>query len=114
MVMSGWPGRCWRRAFVERAALYRHRQRVVKTYAREEVVTVPGLGSMLLPGKVDLQRITAGVLTPATCRRRWPVFHPLWRAVDYAARNQSTFLLETAPKGFSPDWVRYEKDKAGS
>ncbi|MCL5231882.1 glycosyl hydrolase family 8, partial [Escherichia coli] len=20
-------------------------------------------------------------------------------------------LLETAPKGFSPDWVRYEKDK---
>jgi endoglucanase len=23
-------------------------------------------------------------------------------------------LLETAPKGFSPDWVRYEKGKAGS
>ncbi len=114
MVMSGWPGRCWSGAFVERAALYRHRQRVVKTFAREEVVTVPGLGSMLLPGKWVLLRITAGVLTPATCRRRCAVFHPLWRAVDYAARNQSTLLLETAPKGFSPDWVRYEKDKAGS
>ena len=84
---------------------------LLKRIAREEVVTVPGLGSMLLPGKVGLLRITAGVLTPATAADAGAVFHPLWRAVDHAARNQSTLLLETAPKGFSPDWVRYEKDK---
>ncbi|XNM86122.1 glycosyl hydrolase family 8 [Escherichia coli] len=32
--------------------------------------------------------------------------------MDHAAQNRiQRLLLETAPKGFSPDWVRYEKDK---
>ncbi len=66
---------------------------------------------MLLPGKVGFAEDNSGVLTPATCRRRWRSISPALAAVDHAARNQSTFIAGNRPESFSPDWVRYEKDK---
>ncbi|VED45568.1 Endoglucanase precursor [Raoultella terrigena] len=52
--------------------------------AQEEVADVPGLGPMVLPGKVALLTIRAGALTPATSRRSW-----------------RTILSATAPRGRS-------------
>ncbi len=66
---------------------------------------------MLLPGKVGFAEDNSWRFNQLPAADAGAVFHPLWRAVDHAARNQSTFIAGNRPKGFSPDWVRYEKDK---
>lgn len=71
---------------------------LLKRIAREEVVTVPGLGSMLLPGKVGFAEDNNWRLTQLPAADAGAVFHPLWRAVDYAARNQSTFIAGNRPE----------------
>ena len=80
--------------------------------AREEVVTVPGLGSMLLPGKVGFAEDNSWRFNPSylppTLAQYFTRFGAPWTTLR---ETNQRLLLETAPKGFSPDWVRYEKDK---
>lgn len=71
---------------------------LLKRIAREEVVTVPGWVPCCYRAKWVLLRITAGVLTQLPAADAGAVFHPLWRAVDYAARNQSTFIAGNRPE----------------
>ncbi|KAF1369598.1 cellulose synthase complex periplasmic endoglucanase BcsZ [Yokenella regensburgei] len=80
--------------------------------AKEEVVTIPGLGSTLLPGKIGFAddkgwRLNPSYLPPQLASYFAHGGGP-WRAVQ---QSNLRLLLETAPKGFSPDWVRYEKNK---
>ncbi len=99
MVMSGCLVVAGGGAFVERAALYRHRQRVAEDVSR-------GGGRCLgwvpcLPGKVGFAEDNSWRLTPATCRRRWRSISPaLARRVTTLRETNQRLLLETAPKGF--------------
>jgi endo-1,4-beta-D-glucanase Y len=80
--------------------------------AREEVVNVPGLGSMLLPGKVgfadkDVWRFNPSYYPPHIAQY-FTRFGAPWTTLR---ETNLRLLMETAPKGFSPDWVRYQKGK---
>ncbi|EOO3778449.1 endo-1,4-D-glucanase, partial [Escherichia coli] len=73
---------------------------------------VPGLGSMLLPGKVGFAEDNSWRFNPSylppTLAQYFTRFGAPWTTLR---ETNQRLLLETAPKGFSPDWVRYEKDK---
>ena len=80
--------------------------------AKEEVVTVPGLGSMLLPGKVSFAEPTMWRFNPSYLPPQLASYFTRFGAPWSTLRETNLrLLLETAPKGFSPDWVRYEKGK---
>lgn len=97
---------------MERAALYRHRQRVAKTYCAGGSGDGAWLGSMLLPGKVGFAEDNSWRFNPSylppTLAQYFTRFGAPWTTLR---ETNQRLLLETAPKGFSPDWVRYEKDK---
>ena len=81
--------------------------------AKEEVVNVPGLGSMLLPGKIgfadkDIWRFNPSYF-PQQVAKYFTRFGAAWTTLR---ETNLRVLLETAPKGFSPDWVRYQKSKS--
>ncbi|MBV8044944.1 cellulose synthase complex periplasmic endoglucanase BcsZ [Pluralibacter sp.] len=78
--------------------------------AEEEVATIPGLGAMLLPGKVGFAddegwRLNPSYLPPQLARYFARTGAP-WQAIQ---KTNLRLLLDTAPKGFSPNWVRYDK-----
>ncbi|MGK9175829.1 cellulase [Yokenella regensburgei] len=80
--------------------------------AKEEVVNVPGLGAMLLPGKVgfvdkDIWRFNPSYFPPQLAQYFTRYGAP-WTTLR---ETNLRLLLETAPKGFAPDWVRYQKNK---
>lgn len=84
---------------------------LLKLIVREEVVKVPGLGYMLLPGKVgfaeqNLWRFNPSYLPPQLAQY-FTRFGAPWSTLR---ETNLRLLLETAPKGFSPDWVRYQKN----
>lgn len=78
--------------------------------AREEVVSVPGLGSMLLPGKVGFVDDAGWRFNPSyfppQLAHYFSQFGLPWTTLR---ETNLRLLLETAPKGFSPDWVRFDK-----
>jgi endoglucanase len=78
------------------------------------VVKVPGLGSMLLPGKSALQMRMPGASTPAIFLLSLRAISPLWRALETLRETNLRLLLETAPKGFSRTGCNIRKTKAGS
>lgn len=80
--------------------------------AKEEVTTVPGLGSMLLPGKIgfadnDTWRFNPGYLPPQLAQYFTRYGAP-WTTLR---ETNLRLIMESAPKGFSPDWVSYQKNK---
>ncbi|XTZ38595.1 cellulose synthase complex periplasmic endoglucanase BcsZ [Salmonella enterica] len=80
--------------------------------AKEEVVTVPGLGSMLLPGKIGFAENTTWRFNPSYLPPQVASYFSRFGAPWSTLRETNLrLLLETAPKGFSPDWVSYQKDK---
>ncbi|MDM3038792.1 cellulose synthase complex periplasmic endoglucanase BcsZ [Citrobacter sp. CK181] len=85
---------------------------LLKRIAREEVVTVPGLGSMLLPGNVGFAEKTRWRFNPSYLPPQLAQYFTRFGAPWTTLRETNMrLLMETAPKGFSPDWGRYEKDK---
>lgn len=85
---------------------------LLQRIAKEEVVNIPGLGEMLLPGKIgfsneDRWRLNPSYLPPQLLARFASLAGPWKEMVD---ANQRLWL-ETAPHGFSPDWVVWQKDK---
>ncbi|MBN3793029.1 cellulose synthase complex periplasmic endoglucanase BcsZ, partial [Burkholderia sp. Ac-20353] len=100
-------GRLWReRSYSARGAL------LAKRVLDDETATVPGLGVTLLPGPTgfrlapDQWRVNPSYSPPQVIRglgarlpddRRWAAL----------AASTGRVLLDTAPKGFSPDWALF-------
>jgi endoglucanase len=84
---------------------------LLKRIVAEEVVTVPGLGSMLLPGKVGFAEKNVWRFNPSYLPPQLASYFSRFGA-PWSTLRETNFrlLMETAPKGFSPDWVRYQKD----
>ncbi|MFG6091421.1 cellulose synthase complex periplasmic endoglucanase BcsZ [Enterobacter soli] len=100
-------GRLWKDPDYTRAG-----KALLKRIAREEVVKVPGLGSMLLPGKIGFAEENAWRFNPSYLPPQlasyFTRFGAPWKTLH---ETNQRLLLETAPKGFSPDWVQYQKNK---
>lgn len=85
---------------------------LLQRIAKEDVVSIPGLGKMLLPGKIgfngsDYWRLNPSYLPPQLLARFASLAGP-WKAmIDVNQR----LWLETAPRGFAPDWVVWQKGK---
>ncbi|KWF29976.1 cellulose synthase complex periplasmic endoglucanase BcsZ [Burkholderia pseudomultivorans] len=100
-------GRLWReRSYTARGAL------LAKRVLDDETAVVPGLGITLLPGPTGFRlangqwRVNPSYSPPQVIRglaarlpddRRWAAL----------AKSAARVLLDTAPKGFSPDWALY-------
>lgn len=85
---------------------------LLQRIAKEEVAKVPGLGSMLLPGKVGFAEENAWRFNPSYLPPQLATYFSRFGAPWSTLRETNLrLLLETAPKGFSPDWVQYQKDK---
>ncbi|MFJ5854998.1 cellulose synthase complex periplasmic endoglucanase BcsZ [Enterobacter cancerogenus] len=85
---------------------------LLERIAREEVVKVPGLGSMLLPGKVGFAEENAWRFNPSYLPPQLASYFTRFGTPWTTLRETNLrLLLETAPKGFSPDWVQYQKSK---
>ena len=85
---------------------------LLQRIAREEVADIPGLGLMLLPGKVgfvaeDRWRLNPSYLPPQLLAR-FAVLNGPWRKMQ---QTNQRLWLETAPHGFSPDWVVWQVGK---
>lgn len=85
---------------------------LLKRISEEETVTLPGFGKMLLPGKIGFVhdgfwRINPSYL-PLQILERLAAVDPLWQEL---AKNSQKMLIETAAKGFSPDWVIWQQDR---
>ena len=82
--------------------------RLLQTVRAREVLDVPGLGAMLLPGAIgfveaDLWRFNPSYL-PLPLLRRFAAVDRRgpWPAM---ARNTLAMLVQASPHGFAPDWV---------
>lgn len=100
-------GRLWQsRRFLTLGTL------LLQRIAREEVAEIPGLGVMLLPGKIgfvhtDRWRFNPSYQPPQLLIRFSTLNGP-WKAM----REVNLRLLkESAPKGFSPDWVVWNEQQ---
>ncbi|MGE8263324.1 MAG: cellulose synthase complex periplasmic endoglucanase BcsZ [Stenotrophomonas sp.] len=98
-------GRLWRRP-----ALLEVAKGMLAQVREREIVDLPGLGPMLLPGaqgfvEDDYWRLNPSYL-PMPLLRRFATVDPRspWPAI---ARNTLRMLQDTAPKGFAPDWTAW-------
>lgn len=85
---------------------------LLQRIGREEVADIPGLGPMLLPGKIGFVaenrwRLNPSYLPPQLLARFASLNGP-WRTMQKTGQR---LLLETAPRGFSPDWVAWQPAK---
>lgn len=81
---------------------------------REETARIPNLGLTLLPGPSGFKKQGSWKLNPSYA----PLFilkqfaelypHSPWQQLH---DNSAKMLINTAPKGFSPDWVNYSVEK---
>ncbi|MCR5993548.1 cellulase [Enterobacter ludwigii] len=100
-------GRLWKHPDYTRTG-----KALLKRIAHEEVVKVPGLGSMLLPGKVGFAEEKAWRFNPSYLPPQIASYFTRFGAPWTTLRETNLrLLLETAPKGFSPDWVQYQKNR---
>jgi len=75
-----------------------------------EVVKVPGLGLMLLPGRVGFAEEARWRFNPSYFPPQVAQYFSRFGAPWTTLRDTNLkLLLDTAPKGFSPDWVSYDK-----
>ncbi|SQA98705.1 Endoglucanase precursor [Cedecea neteri] len=100
-------GRLWHEPAYKRLG-----EQLLKRVAKEEVIKIPGLGFSLLPGRVGFNhspdwRLNPSYLPPQVLQRMVRYRGP-WSAMQVA--NQR-LLLETAPKGFSPNWADWREGK---
>ena len=78
-----------------------------------EVVDLPGFGSMMLPAPIgftesEYWRLNPSYLPPQLAQRAAIERSNPWQDV---ARNTPRFLLDTSPKGISPDWISWTSKK---
>lgn len=85
---------------------------LLQRIAHEEVVDIPGLGLMLLPGKIgfvaeERWRFNPSYLPPQLLMRLAMNNGP-WQDLR---KTSLRLWLETSPQGFSPDWVDWLEGK---
>ncbi len=104
-------GRIWReRRFTALGTL------VAQRALREETAGLPGLGRTLLPGPVgfhlspDVWRLNPSYVPMPVMRRLATALGEdgNWKAL---AESSARLILDTAPRGFSPDWAEYHKGR---
>lgn len=80
--------------------------------AEEDVTDVPGLGLMLLPGRIGFVKESEWRFNPSylppQLARYFTRYGPPWNTLH---DTNFRLLRETAPKGFSPDWSVWKKDR---
>lgn len=85
---------------------------IARQVLKQETAVLPGLGRTLLPGPMGFHpeptmwRLNPSYVPPQVMRRLavlWPQ-EPEWGQL---LASSTRVLLETAPRGFSPDWVEY-------
>ena len=85
---------------------------LLKRIVSEEVVKVPGLGFMLLPGKTGFAEENAWRFNPSYLPPQLANYFTRFGTPWTTLRETNLrLLLETAPKGFSPNWVQYQKNR---
>ena len=100
-------GRLWKHPDYTRTG-----KALLKRIAGEELVKVPGLGAMLLPGKVGFADENAWRFNPSYLPPQLASYFTRFGAPWTTLRETNLrLLLESAPKGFSPDWVQYQKNR---
>ena len=100
-------GRLWKNANYTETG-----KALLSRIAREEVVNVPGLGSMLLPGKIGFAEANSWRFNPSYLPPQLAIYFTRFGAPWTTLRETNQrLLMETAAKGYSPDWVNYEKGK---
>ncbi|MGV6857506.1 MAG: cellulose synthase complex periplasmic endoglucanase BcsZ [bacterium] len=103
-------GRLWQRPDLEKAG-----KNLLQRIAAEEVVNMPGLGPMLLPGKSGFAlsqcqwRINPSYL-PIQLLRLFATHDQKGPWADMAVATQK-LILGASPKGIVPDWVVYDEDQ---
>lgn len=89
---------------------------IARRVLREETAVLPGLGRTLLPGPVgfqpaaDVWRLNPSYVPLPVMRRLAKLLgdDSNWKTLlDTSAR----LVVDTAPRGFSPDWVEYRKGR---
>ncbi|PXV60727.1 endoglucanase [Dyella jiangningensis] len=89
---------------------------LARTIVAQETAVVPGLGRTVLPGPMgfhphdDVWRLNPSYVPPQVMRRMASALpeQPEWKAMlDSSAR----LVTDTAPHGYSPDWVLYQRGK---
>ncbi|MBK5074219.1 cellulase [Budviciaceae bacterium CWB-B4] len=85
---------------------------LLQRIAREEVVMIPGLGTMLMPGKIGFSESDSWRLNPSyqppQLLSRLAQTEKVWGEV---AQTNRKLLLEGAPAGVAADWVVWQKEK---
>ncbi|WP_435012226.1 cellulose synthase complex periplasmic endoglucanase BcsZ [Xanthomonas arboricola] len=102
-------GRLWSRPGYVKAG-----QQILQLMRQQEVVTLPGLGAMLLPGRTGFAEKQRWTLNPSylpiQVLRRCANADPKgpWAAI---ASNAARVLRESAPVGFAPDWTAWDGER---
>ncbi|WP_066735735.1 cellulose synthase complex periplasmic endoglucanase BcsZ [Cupriavidus sp. D384] len=88
---------------------------VARRVLREETAVLPGLGRTLLPGPAgfhpapDTWRLNPSYVPLPVMRRLAAVLGAEDGGWKTLADTSARLIVDTAPKGFSPDWVIYRK-----
>lgn len=98
-------GRLWNRPD------YTDKGKQMMALIAKEIRDVKNVGKVLLPGRVGFETKDTVKLNPSYyplfILRRFAEIDPMWNTVfDGSLR----VLLRSAPKGFAPDWVRFDKE----
>ncbi len=101
-------GRLWK----ERGYTTMGNQLLAQMGARE-IFDLPGFGAMMLPAPIGFTekgywRLNPSYLPPQLVQRAAIERNHPWQAL---ARDTPRFLIETAPKGISPDWISWTDQK---
>lgn len=86
--------------------------KILELIAAEEVSKLPGMNFMLLPWKKTLSNNKTWILnpsyTPPQLLQRFSEWPGPWNTMVY---TNTRFLIDTSPKGLSPDWMIWDKQK---
>ncbi|WP_375056618.1 cellulose synthase complex periplasmic endoglucanase BcsZ [Zobellella sp. DQSA1] len=81
---------------------------LLQRIAREEVMDIPGLGMMLLPGRIGFAKESHWTLNPSylppQLLARFAELEGPWREMR---GNNLRLWLESAPRGLVPDWISW-------
>ncbi len=83
---------------------------LLKLILKEEVADIPGIGKMVLPGKMgfvhgDDWRLNPSYLPPQVLAK-FVSLSGEWKDIE---QNSLRFLVDSSPKGYSPDWIIWNK-----
>ena len=103
-------------ALLEAGRLWNRPDYVTKAHAmmallKKDVRTVKNLGDVLLPGRVGFENQGSVKLNPSYAPlfilKRFAAEDPAWESVWAGSLRM---LLRSAPDGFSPDWVTFDRE----